>query len=75
MQEIFKGFEYQLLKKYIKNIDMDKERLMYIAPEITKEQKEFCIKYNVEMKEIDINRILRSTKRNHRERKSIQETI
>lgn len=52
-----KEFENQLLNKYIKNIDMDKDRLMYIAPELTPEQKEFCIKHNIEHQIRDISKI------------------
>ncbi len=55
----FNGFKDQLLNKYINNIDMAKERLMYIVPKISKEQKEICIKYNIEMKEIDLNKTLK----------------
>lgn len=51
----YKQFENQLLNNYIKNIDMDKERIIYITPKLTPEQKEFCAKYNVEWKEININ--------------------
>ena len=49
-------FKDQLLNRYIKNID--NERVMYIAPKLTNKQREFCIKYNIEIKEIDISDII-----------------
>lgn len=58
VRQSFKAFENQLLEKYMKNINMEKERLMYIAPHISKEQKKFCKRNNIETREIDINRIL-----------------
>lgn len=57
-RQSFKEFENQLLEKYMKNINMEKERLMYIAPHISKEQKKSCKRNNIETREIDINRIL-----------------
>lgn len=55
----YREFRNQLFYKYIKNIDITKERIMYIAPKITDRQREYCIKHNIEMKEIDLNSILK----------------
>lgn len=34
---------------------------MYMAPEITKEQKEFCKKNSIEVRKIDLNRVIKKT--------------
>lgn len=58
----YNTFKEQLVGKYIPNIDINKERLMYIAPRITEEQRDLCREYNIEWKEININEILNSWK-------------
>ena len=40
------------MKSYLENIDMTKERLMYIAPKITYKQIKFCKDNSIEIKKI-----------------------
>jgi len=50
-------FREQMMN-YLENIDMTKERLMYITPKITKEQIKFCKKNSIEIKKAYLYRII-----------------
>lgn len=51
-------FKKQMIN-YLENIDMTKERLMYIAPIITKDQIKFCKENLIEIKKVYLFRVIR----------------
>lgn len=64
------------MKNYLENIDITKERIIYIAPKITEKQREFCKKNSIEMKKINLNRVIGKTiLKIERDIKEIEDTI